>query len=80
MIQKCLDADPLKRQTAEGLHKKFSDLWFKSDKKCDDSYEENSIINQQIREADEINKQLLPLTTPFTDILSYYASSSNLYK
>jgi len=41
--------------------------------------EENSPINQQIREADEINKQLPPLTIPSTDILSYATHPQAIY-
>ena len=37
------------------------------------------IINQQIREADEINKQLPPLTIPSTDILSYTTHPQAIY-
>ena len=41
--------------------------------------EENSLIRQQIREDDEINKQLPPLTIPSTDILSYTTHPQAIY-
>ena len=43
------------------------------------SYKENSLINQQIREADEINKNLPPLTIPSTNILSYATHPQAIY-
>ena len=68
IIQECLDADPLKRPKADELYYFFADLWFKTHKNYEENF--NSPINQQIREVDEINKQLHPLTIPSTDILS----------
>jgi len=79
IIQQCWDADPLKRPKAEELEELFDELDDKAYKN-DCVYEENSLINQQIREVDEINKQLPRLTIPSTDILSYTTPSSNLYK
>ena len=78
IIQQCWDADPLKRPKAEKLWRLFVDLWGKSEPNSN-CYEENSIINQQIKDADEINKQLPPLTMPFTDNLSYSTHPQAIY-
>ena len=73
IIQQCWDADPLKRPNASKLKDLFLDLW-------ENSYdEENSMINQQIRDADEINKQLPPLKIPFTDNPSYATHPQAIY-
>jgi serine/threonine protein kinase len=69
IIQQCWDADPLKRPKAGELWELLNDLWRKTDKNYD--YDENFIINQQIREADEINKQLPLLTTSFTSYATH---------
>src|SRR5436853_5979025 len=78
IIQQCWDADPLKRPKAKDLFELLYDLWVKTDKNGND-YDENSLINQQIREVDEINKQLPPLTIPSTDILSYTTHPQAIY-
>ena len=77
IIQQCWDADPLKRPKAGELYELFDKLNDKTEKSSD--YEENSLINQQIREADEINKQLPPLTIPSTNILSYSTHPKAIY-
>ena len=78
IIQQCLDADPLKRPKADDLFELLYDLCVKTDKNGND-YDENSLINQQIREIDEINKQLPPLTIPSIDILSYTTHHQAIY-
>ena len=47
----------------------------------DDAYDENSIIHKQIKEADEINKQLSASMTPSlsTSILSYTTHPQAVY-
>src|SRR5581483_6641105 len=78
IIQQCWDADPLKRPNAKYLSEFFMDLRGISNKKFNE-YKENSPINQQIREVDEINKQLPPITIPSTDILSYTTHPQAIY-
>ena len=75
IIHQCWDADPLKRPSARKLRDLFNDL----DDECRVYHSKNAIINQQIREAEEINKQLPPLTTPLTDILSYATHPQAIY-
>ena len=72
-IKQCWDADPLKRPKTKELKKLFEKLIF--------DYDENSIINKQIKEADEINKQLSTSTTPSlsTSILSYTTHPQAVY-
>jgi len=77
IIQQCWDADPLKRPNARELDNLFLNWWRKSSVKG--YYEENSILNQQIRDADEINKRLPPLTIPFTDNLAYATHPQAIY-
>src|SRR5579871_6665732 len=73
IIQQCWDADPLKRPKAEELRKLFDRINY------EDLKSDNSPINQQIKEIDEINKQLPPLTIPSTDILSYNTHPLAIY-
>ena len=73
IIQQCWDADPLKRPNARELEDLFFDLETES---CN---EKNPLINQQIRDADEINKQLPPLTIPLTGNLSYSTHPQAIY-
>ncbi|RIA91143.1 kinase-like domain-containing protein [Glomus cerebriforme] len=51
IIKRCLDEAPLNRPTANELKFLFDDLFYKSEKK--------SLINKQIKEANEINKKKL---------------------
>ena len=73
IIQQCWDADPLKRPKAEKLWELLRNLFYR------DLDLNNSLINQQIREVDEINKQLPPLTIPSTDIRSYTTHPQAIY-
>ena len=67
IIQQCWDADPLKRPNAMELNELIYHLSGKSE------------FNQQIRDADEINKQLPPLKIPVTDNLSYATHPQAIY-
>src|SRR3989440_9507758 len=57
IIKQCWDANPLKRPKAEELEKLFDNL-HNDTYEDNDTDEDNSIINKQIKEADESNKQL----------------------
>jgi len=64
IAKKCVDADPLKRPTAEYLKETF-EQWYL------DVLDENSEIRKQINEADEFNKKQpsftkSPINTEFT--------------
>ena len=78
IIQQCWDADPLKRPEAMKLEELFENLYKKSDKNntygC---YKENSTINKQIKEADEINEKLPILSS--TGVLSYTTHAQAVY-
>ena len=80
IIKQCWDADPLKRPKAEELVKLFENLYV-STYKYHGTYDEISIINKQIKEADEINKQLSASTasTSSTSILSYITHPQAVY-
>src|SRR2546430_2569570 len=54
IIKRCWDSNPLNRPKAEELKNIFSNLYYGTSK-YHDAYDENSIINKQIKEADEIN-------------------------
>ena len=71
IIQQCWDADPLKRPNANKLYVLFYDLLASSNI--------NHMINQQIRDADKINKQLPPLKLPVTDNPSYATHPQAIY-
>ena len=58
IIQQCLNADLSKRPKAEELHSLFYKLHDESNKNYS-CFKEDSIINQQIKEADEFNKNYL---------------------
>src|ERR1044072_4304713 len=77
-IQQCWDADPSKRPKAKELYDLFWDLYCKSNKRYTSDYEENSTINKQIKEADEINEKL-PSSTATSDVLSYTTHTQAVY-
>jgi len=79
IIRQCWDADPLKRPEAEELWKVMDKLYGDTADRYRSDYMENFLINQQIREADEINEQLPPLTIPFTNTLSYATHPQAIY-
>jgi serine/threonine protein kinase len=60
IIKQCWDADPLKRPKAEELSTLLWNLY------SDAEYEENSVINKQIKDADEINNSLIESTDAFS--------------
>src|SRR5437667_440065 len=57
IIKQCWESDPLKRPKAEELKELFNNLHEEIKDYCRD-YDENAVINRQIEEANEINKQL----------------------
>ena len=78
MIEKCWDSDPLKRPEAKELYELFRELFGKSEKDNKyEGYEENSTINKQIKEADEINEKL-PISSS-TGVLSYTTHAQAVY-
>ena len=77
IIQQCWDADPSKRLKAKKLWGLFSNLHNKSDENNKDYYEEDSMINKQVKEADEINEKLP--TLPSTGVLSYTTYTQAVY-
>ncbi|CAB4420189.1 unnamed protein product [Rhizophagus irregularis] len=75
LINQCWDADPLKRPNADELDELTLELYPNPE-------DENSVINKQIEEADEINKTSsstvqLPLTS--TNTLSYTSHPQAIY-
>ncbi|EXX52889.1 Cdc15p [Rhizophagus irregularis DAOM 197198w] len=77
-INQCWDADPLKRPNANELHNLIHDLWiaFINDKNVD------SIIHEEAKEADEINKKtFFPVQLPLssTSTLSYITHPQAVY-
>src|SRR6266480_3451643 len=73
IIEQCWDADPLKRPKSDELTKLFENL-INSIYRYHNS---ETIINKQIKEANEINRKLSPLTpsTPSTPSTASSASS-----
>ena len=79
-IQQCWDTDPLKRPKARELSDLFWNLYIKSDKTNRGDYEENSTINKQIKEANEINEKLpSTVTSSSTSTLSYTTHAQAIY-
>ena len=73
IISQCWDADPSKRPKADKLKDLLQNLYH-------NTYTEGSLIHKQIKEADEINKQLSSSTASlFTSILSYTTHSQAVY-
>src|SRR5581483_736244 len=80
IIQQCWDTDPSKRPKANELEDLFWDLYKKSDKSNEVfGYEENSTINKQIKEADEINEMLPISSSTGTGVLSYTTHPQAVY-
>ena len=71
IIKQCWDADPLKRPKTFELRELFSNLQF-------GIYENYSTIYEQIKEADEINKNL-PSLSSTTGTLSYTTHPQAIY-
>src|SRR5437660_1236100 len=74
IIKQCWDANPSKRPKAKELWEKMMNLY-------NNSYEEDSLIYKQVREADKINKQIsLPTNSSSpTNILSYITHPQAVY-
>ena len=75
VIKQCWDADPLKRPNAKKLDDLLYDLYNNAE------YENSLIFNEQVEEADEINKQLpsLTATSLSTGVLSYTTHAQAVY-
>jgi serine/threonine protein kinase len=73
IINQCWDADPLKRPKANHLNKLLYNLY--------EAYDDNSVIYEQIEEADEINKKLSSIvqSTSSTSTLSYVTHPQAVY-
>ena len=73
IFKQCIDADPLKRPTADYLHEEFNQL-------CNDLYNSNSDISKQIKEADELNRKQSTLTNSLNDAeLTYTTHPQAIY-
>ena len=72
IIKQCWDADPLKRPKARELEKLFNDLWRSA-------LNGDSTIHEQVKEADEINKNLPSLSSSLTGTLSYTTHPQAIY-
>src|SRR4051812_14637856 len=75
IIKQCWDADSSKRPKAKELSESFWDLY------SDFAYTTLTVINEQIKEANEINEKLSSSTAPSlsTGILSYTTHSQAIY-
>ncbi|GET51353.1 uncharacterized protein OCT59_004606 [Rhizophagus irregularis] len=75
IINQCWDANPLKRPNADELERLFTELW----DNCDIS--SKSLISEQAKEADEINKKLSTVQLPLssTSTLSYITHPQAVY-
>ena len=73
MAKQCVDADPLKRPTADYLHEKFKQWYSNARNKYGDIY-------KQIEEADEFNKKQPTLTSSLSDTeLTYVTHPQAIY-
>ena len=87
IAKQCVDADPLKRPTADYLREKF-DKWlvdviscsFEFDQLRDDVHNDTSEIHKQIKEADEFNKKQPTLINTLSDTeLTYITHPQAIY-
>ena len=73
VIKQCWDANPLKRLNAYELKTSILNL-------NNNAKNENSLINKQIREADEINKKSFSLTSSFSVYLLVFSHILHILK